>query len=130
MAKAQTAATAQASPQEQAKRQLPIEYDVRILSIRTNGSTLATASVNINGAFAIRGVKVMDSSKGPFVSLPGYKAGNGEFKDICFPCTKEARQQFDGAVMDAYQQALTQVQSQSQRSAPDPFRQKTQTQTM
>ncbi|MDD3778456.1 MAG: SpoVG family protein [Proteiniphilum sp.] len=103
---------------------------MRILSIRTNGSTLATASVNINGAFAIRGVKVMDSSKGPFVSLPGYKAGNGEFKDICFPCTKEARQQFDGAVMDAYQQALTQVQSQSQRSAPDPFRQKTQTQTM
>jgi stage V sporulation protein G len=131
MAKTQTkAAPAQTEAQEQARNQLPIEYDVRIQSLRTGGSTLATASVNINGAFAIRGVKVMDSTKGPFVSLPGYKAGNGEYKDICFPCTKEARQQFDGAVMDAYQQALTQVRDQAQRSAPDPFQQQAQTQTM
>ena len=61
----------------------------------------------------------MESSKGLFVSMPSYRAGNGEYKDICFPVTKEARQEFDNAVLDAYQQALTQSQ-QVGRTAPDP----------
>ena len=91
--KAQKATTQSESPQQQT---LPMQYDVRI-----------------------RGVKVMESSKGLFVSMPSYRAGNGEYKDICFPVTKEARQEFDNAVLDAYQQALTQSQ-QVGRTAPDP----------
>jgi stage V sporulation protein G len=57
----------------------------------------------------------MEGSKGLFVSMPSYKAGNGEYKDICFPCTKEAKAEFDKAVMDAYQQALTQGQAATQK---------------
>ena len=54
--------------------------------------------------------------------MPSYRAGNGEYKDICFPCTKEARAEFDSAVLDAYQQALVQAQAPNQRGleAPDP----------
>lgn len=91
----------------------PLKYDVKIHSIRPEGSLRATASVNINDAFAIRSVKVMEGSKGLFVSMPSYKSGNGEYKDICFPCTKDAKQAFDNAVIQAYQQALTQGQSTS-----------------
>ena len=98
----------------------PTHYAVKIHSLRLEGSCRATASVNINGCFAVRGVKVMESSKGLFVSMPSYKAGNGEYKDICFPCTKDARMEFDGAVLNAYQQALTQAMSQPRQSAPDP----------
>ena len=100
----------------------PTHYAVKIHSLRLEGSCRATASVNINGCFAVRGIKVMDSSKGLFVSMPSYRAGNGEYKDICFSCTKEARMEFDSAVLDAYQQALVQAQAQSQRGleAPDP----------
>ena len=100
----------------------PTHYSVKIHSLRPEGSCRATASVNINGCFAVRGIKVMDSSKGLFVSMPSYRAGNGEYKDICFPCTKEARAEFDSAVLDAYQQALVQAQAPNQRGleAPDP----------
>ena len=100
----------------------PTHYAVKIHSLRLEGSCRATASVNINGCFAVRGIKVMDSSKGLFVSMPSYRAGNGEYKDICFSCTKEARMEFDSAVLDAYQQALVQAQAQSQaaRKAPWP----------
>jgi stage V sporulation protein G len=122
MAKNQTAATNPASAQA---GQLPVNYDVRILSTKQNGATLAAASVNINGVFAVRGVKVMDSDKGPFVSMPRYKAGNGEYKDICFPCTKESREQFNQAVLSAYEHALVQRRqdtpeesSQGQSAAP------------
>lgn len=63
--KAQKAATQSESPQQQT---LPMQYDVRIHSLRLDGNCRAHASVNINGCFAIRGVKVMESSKGLFVS--------------------------------------------------------------
>lgn len=57
----------------------PTHYSVKIHSLRPEGSCRATASVNINGCFAVRGIKVMDSSKGLFVSMPSYRAGNGEY---------------------------------------------------
>ena len=98
----------------------PTHYDVKIHTLRPEGTCRATASVNINGCFAVRGVKVMESSRGLFVSMPSYKAGNGEYKDICFPCTKEARMEFNNAVISAYRQALSQGMSQSRQSAPDP----------
>ncbi len=92
------------------KKQLPLEYEVRIHSLYPEGSVRAAASVNLNGCFAIRGVKVMDGPKGPFVSMPSYKSGD-EYKDICFPCTKEARSALHEAVLNAYEQALHQNQS-------------------
>lgn len=100
---------------------LPMRYDVKINSIRLEGNLLATASVNLNGCFAIRGIKIMNSERGPFVSMPRYQAG-GEYRDICFPCTKEAHAEFTSAVLGAYDQALTQSQSRTQtrQAAPAP----------
>lgn len=100
---------------EHKKEDTGLHYDVKIQSIRPEGTLRATATVNINGAFAIRGVKLMEGSKGLFVSMPSYKAGNGEYKDICFPCTAESRKEFDSAVIGAYEQALTQGQNQVQK---------------
>src|SRR5574344_2505296 len=96
------------------------KYDVKIHSIRPEGSCKATASVNVYGDFAVRGIKIMEGSKGLFVSMPSYKAGNGEYKDICFPCTKESRIEFDKAVLGKYQHQLSQLQSQRQEAAPFP----------
>lgn len=94
------------------------KYDVKIHSIRPEGSCKATASANVYGDFAVRGIKIMEGSKGLFISMPSYKAGNGEYKDSCFPCTKEAKAEFDKAVLGAYQQALTQGQTTAQNQEP------------
>ena len=72
--------------------------------------------MDLNGCFAIRGVKVMSGSNGPFVSMPRYKLGD-EYKDVCFPCTKEFRQQFNDSVLAAYQQELSQLPQRQQESA-------------
>ena len=92
---------------------LPMQVDVKIHALHASGPVLADASVNLNGCFAIRGVKVVDGSNGPFVSMPSYKGRDG-YKDICFPCTKEFHQQFHQAVLGAYQQALTQLPQRQQ----------------
>ena len=122
MAKTQTQAAEQAAPEKTAE-QNPVNYDVRIFNAKSSGTQRATASVNINGAFAVRGVKVLESNKGLFVAMPQYKIGS-EYKDICFPCTKESREQFNAAVMKAYEQTLSQTHTQAE--APTPQR----TQTM
>lgn len=98
-----------------AREALPMQVDVKIHALHASGPVLADASVNLNGCFAIRGVKVVDGSNGPFVSMPSYKGRDG-YKDICFPCTKEFHQQFHQAVLDAYQQTLAQIpQCQQER---------------
>lgn len=102
----------------------PLDFDVRIHSIKPGESIKGTASVNINGAFAVRGVKIIEGSNGLFVSMPSYKAGN-EYKDICFPITPECRKQLNDAVLGAYEQAVVQGQDTvakhhgMQQSAPE-----------
>lgn len=112
MSKAQTA---QKAAQTAAEQPLPMKIDVKIGSIRPDGNVRAYASVNLNDCFAIRNVKIVDSTKGLFIAMPSYKAGSGEYKDICFPVTKEFREQLNQAVIDAYQQALTQSQAQGRQ---------------
>ena len=88
-----------------------MKIDVKIHALRTEGSRLADASVCLDDCFAVKGVRIVNGSNGPFVSMPSYKGRDG-YKDVCFPCTKEFRQEFDRAVLGAYQQQLAQVQRQ------------------
>jgi len=97
------------------QEQLPTSISVKIHSVHTSGPLLANASIDLNGCFAVRGVKVVQGEHGPFVSMPSYKAGDG-YKDTCFPCTKEFREHFHNAVLSAYQQELTQVASRGQEN--------------
>lgn len=119
MRKTQSADSITQEPAQTAGEQhIPMKVDVKISSIRPEGNVKAYASINLNDCFAIRNVKVVDSSKGLFIAMPNYKTGNGEYKDICFPVTKEFREQLNNAVIDAYNQALTQSQQQKAQDAP------------
>ena len=110
--------TPQTSP---AQDSTPMDVDVNIYRPSAQGPVLADASVTIGGCFAIRGIKIKEGKNGPFVSMPS-RIVNGEYKDVCFPCTKEFKQQFDQTVLGAYQQAMDQSfrqhqgQEQSQES--------------
>lgn len=105
---------AQAAPKQELPQENPMDLNVRIYPIKTDGALKANASVNINGFFAVSKVRILEGTKGLFVSMPQYKGQNGEYKDICFPCTKEAKQAFDKAVLSAYEQTMAQKQSKEQ----------------
>lgn len=121
--------TGQRTQEMEGNRVLPLEFTVRIQSIkprdnqRPDDCIRGSASVNINGAFAVRGIKIIEGTSGLFVSMPSYKAGN-DYKDICFPTTAECRKQLNEAVLSAYEQAITQGQSsvtkhQEMQQAPE-----------
>lgn len=112
---------------QEEKQYTPLEYDIHIYPSKVDGAQKASATVNIGGQFAIRGIKIMEGTKGLFVSMPSYRAGNGEYKDICFPCTKESKADFDQKVLSAYQQSMEQSQTAThQQDAPDQQEQSTQ----
>ena len=113
--KAQKATTQSESPQQQT---LPMQYDVRIHSLRLDGNCRAHASVNINGCFAVRGIKIVEGGKdGLFMSMPSRKTQDG-YKDICFPVTEEFRNELKQAVLGAYGEALSMAQASTLQTAP------------
>lgn len=61
MRKTQTTAV---PAQEKSVQTPPMKVDVKISSIRPEGNIRAYASINLNDCFAIRNVKVVDSTKG------------------------------------------------------------------
>lgn len=85
----------------------PMEVEVKIYRPSPKGPVLADASVTLNGCFAIRGIQIREGKNGPFVSMPSRQV-KGEYRDICFPCTKEFKQAFDQTVLEAYQMELRQ----------------------
>ena len=79
-------------------------------------NTKAFASVTVGGAVAIHGIRVMDSHKGLFVTMPSNnfvdKNGEKQYSEIAHPTSKEARKAISNRVMGAYNQALDEQQSE------------------
>jgi len=94
--------------------------DVKITSMyppNSQGSIRAYASATIENCFGVRGIKIVEGGDhGLFVSMPSRKTQDG-FKDICFPVTAEFREQLHKAVLEAYEQAISQSVAE-QRNVP------------
>lgn len=76
----------------------------RITKLNGKDSNLrAFATLIIDDAFVINGIKLMESKKGDiFMSMPSRKNTNGEYDDICFPITAEARAEIFDMFMEMY----------------------------
>lgn len=102
-----------AKKKEQKKALPNITARIDRLVEQDDSSVKAYASVNIGGAFAVHGIKVIDSVKGIFVSMPSNsykKDGKVEYSDICHPITAETRNELIEKVTEAYEMKLGEEQ--------------------
>lgn len=71
-----------------------------------DSNTRAFVDVTVNDAVQIHGIRIIEGSKGLFVSLPSRshknEEGKTEYKDIVFPRTAEARETLHAAILDTY----------------------------
>jgi len=82
---------------------------------KPDSSIKAFASVTLDGYFAVHGVKVCEGEKGLFVSMPSTSyTSNGEtkYRDTFHPITKGSREALTQAVLDKYDEALSQTQDE------------------
>ena len=63
---------------------------------------LALVSIEIDNDFIVSGLKVLDGQNGIFVAMPNRKDSKGEYHDIAFPITKEARANIQRVVLDKF----------------------------
>ncbi len=77
-----------------------------------HGSIVANAFVKLDDVLCIRNVRVYNGKNGLFVSMPQFKTGE-EYRNVCFCNSKEIRQQFDAAVLKAYEQKISEPTTQS-----------------
>ena len=94
----------------------------RLLDV-PNSKIRADATVYIADAFAIRGVKVIETDKGLYVNMPSQKyEKNGEMKyqDVCYPVSAEVRNALTVAVVEAYdEKRALECASQEQSTTPN-----------
>lgn len=78
--------------------------------------TRAYASATIGGAFAVHGIRVIESDKGRFVAMPqeSYKKnGETKYNDTFHAITADARTALVDAVNEAYEQKIQEQMEQN-----------------
>lgn len=80
------------------------KFEVSTMSkLEGEGPAKAIATLVVNGEFAVHGVKVVEGKNGLYAAMPSERQGNGEYKDVVFPVTSEARTAIENAMLDAYE---------------------------
>lgn len=84
----------------------PLSMDVKVYPTKTEGNTMAFASVKLGGCFAVNSIRIMNGEKGLFLAMPDRQDNKGERRDVCFPTTKEMRAALNTAVLNEYQRVM------------------------
>ena len=99
--------------------------EVRLNLIKTDSAVRAIGSFSLDGAFAVRGIRVMEDKNGHnFVAFPSREKVDGSYEDIAFPLSKELYASITGAIIDEYK---NQVEKQAQEQSQEQSQEQTQT---
>lgn len=97
------------------------DKDVRLIHSAKAPNLLAAASITLDGEFVVRGLSVMRSQQGIFVSYPSqpYRKDGGEtqYQNTAFPLNKTLRDAINNTVLDAYNQARARTAEQHSAAA-------------
>jgi stage V sporulation protein G len=80
--------------------------EVRVFPKNNLGKTLGFANITIIDKFVIKNLRIVQGERGIFIGMPSNKRKSGEFVDVFFPITQEARQMITSAIVDKYEEAL------------------------
>lgn len=101
--------------------------EVRLNLLKTDNAVKAIGSFALDGAFAVRGVRVMEDKNGRnFVAFPSREKADGSYEDIAFPLSKDLYAHITGAIIEEYK-AQVEKQAQEQDQAKEASRETTQT---
>lgn len=95
------------------EEQKTINYTIQVNEVRATraeSAVKAYASITFEGLFKINNIAILENraTGEPFISMPNYKTrrvderNQPQYQDICYPVTKEFREQLYGDIMEAY----------------------------
>ncbi len=79
--------------------------EVRV-TLRDEEKLKGFVNVTFDNCFVVRGLKIIQGTKGYFVSMPSRKRTDGTHSDIAHPTNMEMRRQIEDTVLKAYASEL------------------------
>ena len=94
------------------------KLDVRVYPLnKEDNSTKAFASMTVDDLIAIKGIRVVEGSKGYFVTMPQSKDNEGNYHDIAFPVNGDLRKAMNKAVLDEFKEVTKSAEKGADKSA-------------
>ena len=95
------------------------KLDVRVYPLKNqeDNATKAFASVTVADLVAIKGIRVIEGSKGLFVTMPQSRDNEGNYHDIAFPVNADLRKVINKAVLDEFKEAT--ISAAKETAAPE-----------
>ena len=80
---------------------LPITK-IQVYSRGDGKNTLGYAHITIGDTYVVKNLRIVKGKKGVFIGMPSNKSRSGEYIDVFFPITPEARIYLTKVVIDAF----------------------------
>lgn len=80
--------------------------EVRVFPKEDLGKTLGFANITILDKFVVKNLRIVQGDKGIFIGMPSNKRKNGEFIDLFFPITQDARDLITNAIVEKYKEIV------------------------
>lgn len=81
--------------------------DVKVSPVNNDERLKAFVTITIDNCFIIKGLKVINGTKGLFVAMPSRKRKDGSYKDIAHPLNSETRRILEEKVLGEYEKELS-----------------------
>ncbi len=88
--------------------------EVRVFPKENLGKTLGFANITLLEKFVVKNLRIVQGDKGIFIGMPSNKRKNGEFIDLFFPITQEARDLITNAILTKYNEVIKSQEHTSQ----------------
>ena len=83
--------------------------EIRI-TLRDDNKLRGFASITLDNAFVVRGLKIIEGASGLFIAMPSRKRKDGTFQDIAHPINMATREWMENQVIAAYRQEMQKVE--------------------
>jgi stage V sporulation protein G len=80
--------------------------EVRVFPKDNLGKTLGFANITLMDKFVVKNLRIVQGEKGIFIGMPSNKRKNGEFIDLFFPITQEARELITAEIIRKYEESI------------------------
>ena len=74
----------------------------RIHKLDGTGSTKAFVDLAVEDSFVIKGIRIVEGTKGLFVTMPREEAKDGKWYSVVIPLKREIKDEIEKIVLEAY----------------------------
>lgn len=85
--------------------------EVKVYPAKENGRLKSYATIVLDNSFIVRDLKVIEGTRGLFVSMPSRRKKDGTFRDVVHPLNSETRKKIEEAIVKEYERALASGES-------------------